>query len=61
MEMKHSSWMDRPIQDSEKCIQTDVGELSLSDSKKLEALVEHYSLLLNVEFDWPSEALNDKK
>ena len=63
MEMKHSSWMDRPIQDSDKCIQTDAGELSLSVSchYKLEALVEHYSRLLNVEFDWPSEALNDKK
>ena len=33
--------------------------MSLSDSKKLEAWAEHYSRLFNVEFDWPSEALNE--
>ena len=51
--------MDRSNQDvvGDKCIRNDAGELSPSDSKKLEAWVEHYSRVLNVEFDWPSEAL----
>ena len=53
--------MDRSSQDvvGDKCIQNDAGELSLSDSKKLKAWVEHYLRPLNVEFDWPSEALDE--
>ena len=44
--------MDRSSQDvvGDKCIRNDAGELSLSDSKKLKAWVEHYSRPLNVEF-----------
>ena len=60
--MKNSAMqMDRFNQDviGDKCIRNDAGELSLFDSKQLEAWVEHYSRLLNVEFDWPSEALNE--
>ena len=51
--------MDRSNQDAvgDKCIQN--ADESLSDSKKLEARVEHYSRLPNVEFDWPSKALNE--
>ena len=41
----------------EKCIKNDAGELSLSDDEKLKAWVEHYSRLLNVEFEWPSDLL----
>ena len=53
--------MDRSNQDvvGDKCIRNNAGELSLSDGKKLEAWVEHYSRLLNVEFDLPSETLNE--
>ena len=43
--------MDRSNQDAvgDKCIRN--ADESLSDSKKLEARVEHYSRLPNVEFD----------
>ncbi|XP_052271871.1 uncharacterized protein LOC127872585 [Dreissena polymorpha] len=51
--------MDRTNQDvvGEKCVRNDAGELSLSDDEKMKAWVEHYSKLLNVEFEWPSELL----
>ena len=42
----------------DECIWNDTGELSLCDDKKSEAWVEHYSRLLNVEFDWPSDSLD---
>ena len=53
--------MDRTNQDivGEKCIKNDAGELALSDTDKMKAWVEHYSRLLNVEFDWPRELLPD--
>jgi len=35
------------------------GELSLSDEQKINAWVKHYSKLLNVEFEWPSDNLPD--
>ena len=43
----------------DKCIRNDTGELSLCEEKKLEAWVEHYSILLNVDIDWPSDSLVD--
>ena len=51
--------MDRSNQDvvGEKCVRNDIGELSLSDEDKMNAWVEHYARLLNVEFEWPSESL----
>ena len=54
---KLAKQMDRRNQDvvGEKCIRNDAGELSLSDKDKMKAWVEHYSRLLNVEFDWPSD------
>ena len=41
----------------EKCVRNDAGELSLSDDDKMKAWVEHYSRLLDVEFEWPSDLL----
>ena len=35
------------------------GELSLDDSDRMKAWVEHYNSLLNVEFPWDEEALSD--
>ncbi|MCP3892139.1 MAG: hypothetical protein GY702_25195, partial [Desulfobulbaceae bacterium] len=51
--------MDSANQDivGEKCVRNDAGELALSDAEKMKAWVEHYSKLLNVEFDWPRELL----
>ena len=51
--------MDRTNQDvvGEKCVRNDKGELSLSDEDKMDAWVEHYARLLNVEFDWKSDLL----
>ena len=51
--------MDRRNQDivGEKCVKNDAGELTLTDADKMKAWVEHYSRLLNVEFDWPCEVL----
>ena len=43
----------------EKCVRNDAGELSLGDDQKLNAWVEHYNRLLNVEFDWPMDSLPD--
>merc|ERR1712082_168724 len=36
-----------------------MGELTLTDADKMNAWVEHYSRLLNVEFEWPRELLPD--
>ena len=51
--------MDRTNQDivGEKCIRNDSGNMALSDDDKMKAWAEHYSRLLNVEFDWPSDLL----
>ena len=56
---KIAKQMDRRNQDvvGEKCIKNDAGELTLSDDEKMKAWVEHYSRLLNVEFEWPSDLL----
>ena len=43
----------------EKCVRNDAGELSLSDDDKMKAWVEHYSRLLNLDFEWPSDLLPD--
>ena len=53
--------MDKTNRDvvGDKCIWNDTGELSLCDNKKLEAWIEHYSRLLNVEFDRPPDSLVD--
>ena len=39
----------------EKCVRNDAGELSLSEDDKMKAWVEHYSRLLNLEFEWPRD------
>ena len=51
--------MDSTNQDiaGEKCVKNDEGELALTDADKMKAWVEHYSRLLNIEFDWPRELL----
>ena len=51
--------MGRTNQDivGENCVLNDAGELALTDADKMNAWVEHYSRLLNVEFDWPSAFL----
>ena len=56
---KIAKQMDQTNQDiaGEKCVRNDAGELSLSDDEKMKAWVEHYSKLLNVEFDWPRDLL----
>ena len=56
---KLAKQMDRSNQDvvGEICIRDDHGKLALSDDEKMEAWVEHYARLLNVEFDWPSDLL----
>ena len=53
--------MDRTNQDivGEKCVRNDAGELTLTDADKMKGWVEHYSRLLNVEFEWPCELLPD--
>ena len=56
---KVAKQMDRTNQDvvGEMCIRNDAGEITLSDEEKMKAWVEHYARLLNVEFEWPSDAL----
>ena len=51
--------IDRANQDvvGEKCVRNDAGVLALTDEDKMKAWVEHYSRLLNVEFEWPSNEL----
>ena len=53
--------MDKTNQDvvGEKCVKIDAGELSLSGDQKMKSLVEYYSRLLNVEFDWLSDTLDN--
>lgn len=52
--------MERTNQDviGDKCIQNDAGEFSLCDEEKMKAWVEHYSRLLNIKFQWPSDTLH---
>ncbi|KAI8496011.1 hypothetical protein Bbelb_264270 [Branchiostoma belcheri] len=54
-----SKQMERANQDvvGEMCVRNDAGELSLNDEDKMKAWVEHYSRLLNVEFEWPKDEL----
>ena len=40
----------------ENCVHNDAGEVALSDDK-MKAWVEHYTRLLNIEFEWPSHEL----
>ena len=53
--------MDKTNQDvvGEKCVKNDADELSLSDNQKMKSWVEYYSRLLNVEFEWPSDTLDN--
>ena len=53
--------MDRSNQDvvDKKCVLDGAGELSLSVDEKMKAWTEHYSKLLNIEFDWPSDDVVD--
>jgi len=56
---KLAKQMDKTNQDvvGEKCVRNHDGELSLCDEDKMKAWVEHYSRLLNVEFEWPCDQL----
>ena len=58
-EMRSTVLLNRSNQDvvGEKCVLNDAGELSLSDEEKTKAWTEHYSKLLNIEFDCPSDDL----
>ena len=51
--------MDRSNRDvvGENCVRNDAGEVVLSDDDKMKAWVEHYTRLLNIEFEWPSHEL----
>ena len=51
--------MDKTNQDvvGEKCVKNDAGELS--DDQKMKSWVEYYSRLLNVQFEWPSDTLDN--
>ena len=53
--------MDKTNQDvfGEKCVKNDAGELSLSDNQKMKSWVEYYIRLFNVEFEWPSDTLDN--
>ena len=53
--------MDKTNEDvvGEKCVKNDAGELSLSDEQKMKSWVEYYNSLLNVEFEWPSDTLDN--
>ena len=53
--------MDKTNQDvvGEKCLKNDADELSLSDDQKMKSWVEYYSRLLNVEFEWPNDTLDN--
>ena len=53
------SGMDCRNQDivGENCVRYDAGDLALTDENKMKAWVEHYTRLLNVEFEWPSNEL----
>ena len=56
---KLAKQVDKTNQDvvGEKCVRNDAGELSLSDEEKMKAWVEHYTRLVNVEFEWESNLL----
>ena len=41
----------------EQCVRNDAGEPSLTEEAKMKAWVEHYSRLMNIEFDWPRDKL----
>ena len=43
----------------EKCVPYDKGNLTISDEAKLHAWKEHYQRLLNVEFPWDENSLNN--
>ena len=53
--------IDRTNQDvvGEPCVRNDAGALALTDEEKMAAWAEHYSRLLNVEFEWPRDELPD--
>ena len=41
----------------ENCVCNDVDELVLTDENKMKEWAERYATLLNIEFEWPSNAL----
>ena len=43
----------------EKCVRNDKRNLTISDEAKLRAWKEHYQRLLNVEFTWDKNSLNN--
>ena len=57
--------MARAIKDTnkdvtgEKCVCDNKGNLAISDKAKLHAWTEHYQRLLNVEFPWDKNSLNN--
>ena len=53
--------MDKTNQDvvGEKCVKNDAGELTLSDDQKMKSWVEYYSRLLDVEFEWSNDTLDN--
>ena len=43
----------------EQCVRSDAHEPSLTEEAKMKAWVEHYSRLMNIEFDWPRDKLSN--
>ena len=41
-------------------MRNDAGEMSMSKDSKQKAWLEHYGLLLNVEFDWDPDYLSNE-
>ena len=58
-------WLSMAIKDTnkdviwEKCVHDDKGNLSISDEAKLHVWNKHYQRLLNVEFPWDKNSLNN--
>ena len=44
----------------DKCVRDDNGNLAIDDQAKLAAWKTHYERLLNVEFDWDSDSLDEQ-
>ena len=44
----------------DKCVRDDNGNLAIDDQAKLAAWKTHYERLLNVEFDWDRDSLDEQ-
>ena len=44
----------------DKPVKNDVAEMSISEDSKQKAWLEHYQILLHVEFDWDLDHLSDE-